>query len=159
MNRQIVVFDTTNGDIVRIFNVPPVWTTTCSGSGTVDGQILVGSGFSAINPDDINTVVVVMDGRTMRCGFKEVLSDTELVFMRTPIHGSVTYEVLKRNDPGPQPITIVNREINKAKQRTGRTNLDALKISLEQWVDAGNYFVDIGDGNKIKNKDQRITYD
>jgi hypothetical protein len=159
MNKQIVVFDTTNGDILRVYNAPPEWATVCSGDGRVDGQSLFGYGFSSIDPSDINTVSVILDGRTMRCGLKEVVSDTELTFARTPIYGDVTYNIMKRNNPMAISDTDKIREINNIKAEIKHANVDALKISVEQWIGAHSHFVDITDGNKIKRKDERIIYE
>jgi len=159
MNRYLVVYDTTTGGILRASPRPNTFTTVVSGNGTLDGDSLVGTSFSGVATGDM--VVMRTSSREVRCGVAEVVSGTELRLGRVfpdQDAGGVSFTVKRVGDP----VSATNEEkataINEVKVEVGHQNVDALKVKTRQSISASSYYVDLGDGNKVK-KVEEVAYE
>lgn len=159
MNRYLIVYDTTTGEILRASPRMNAFTTIVSGNGTLDGDTLTGTNFSGVSQGDM--AIIQTNNRDVRCGVAEVVSGTELRLERVfpdQDAGSVSFTVKRVGDP----VSATNEEkataINEVKAEVGHQNVDALKVKTKQSISANTHHVDLGDGNKVK-KVEEVAYE
>lgn len=157
--KQIIIYNTSTGEILRTISRSYSESEVVSGSGSVSGDEITGSGFSSASVGDL--VLLTTSIRTLRLSVKEILSDTKIKVERRVLsreNGDVSYVIKSRGTPSQFSSAEMVSRIQEVRDETGLSEVDVLRIDADVAILAGAHEVDLS-GPSIRRKEDAIVYE
>lgn len=148
----MVVYNTTDGSIIRVAQKMKDRATLSTGSGLLTELHLTGVDLDGHAQADVDQVLITSGDVTMRRIPGHWVDDTHVV-LRSParrLDGAVSWELL-------QFVTAVQFSaqekadaIAEVKTDEGIDTVDAILVTASQTISTSQWYVDTADGNKLK---------
>ena len=158
MAKYIIVYNTTDGAIIKVQGNPPPESVLASGTGTVSGNVLSGIDLAGNAQEDVDWIRLDSKWRFI---IEQWNSSTEVV-LKQPVsnrfEGSQDYELMQVGNPiqftNPQKNTI----INDTKTEEGHANVGAILIDTELMISPVEWKVNTST-EQLEKKADSIVYE